>query len=172
MIKVGDILKNGNPFQSCKRWEVVEIINGMIKMKELFVTTTHHSYTTVDDHIMVDVILTRKFKIDQINTTDDRFKINGQLLLLDFTKIIPLGNFTGSLNIGNIFGSYYNDYTLAISGTINFSIGSSTLFGKCYLKIISDGITPFTTDANFTSIFKNLGNILNIGPNTFTPLNF
>lgn len=73
---------------------------------------------------------------------------------------VNVGAFTGELNLSNTTGSYFSDYNIGTSGQITFSIGANaTIFGFDYIKIVSDGVTEFATQANLDAIFDEQYNL-------------
>lgn len=69
--------------------------------------------------------------------------------------VINGNDFTGSVSLSNKEGTYYNDYSLSTSGTPTFSVaGSPATFGFAYVRIVSDGTTPFATESNLNAIFN------------------
>ena len=68
--------------------------------------------------------------------------------------------FTGSIDLTNGSGSYYDTYDLATDGQITFSIASSPVtFAYSYLIIDSDGTTEFATKPNLDAVFDEQYNI-------------
>lgn len=47
------------------------------------------------------------------------------------------GAFTGAVDLSNYWGNYYNNYTQ--TGTVNISFSATSLGGKAYVKIQSNG---------------------------------
>lgn len=77
-------------------------------------------------------------------------------VLTSFSYVPPLnkGAFTGSVDLSNYWCNYYNDYTQ--SGTLNISFSATTLGGKAYVKIHSNGIS--SVNFSGTSIIRGVSN--------------
>ena len=67
------------------------------------------------------------------------------------------GVFDGTLSLDNREFTFYTAYDLSVDGGITFALGGNEVnFGQDYVRLISDGVTPFTTDVNIGDIFNEI----------------